>query len=165
MTHPKNPIIRPVEFGDLETLLTLNNASAPAVNELTLHQLIDLVKSAQICLVAEVDGKPSGFLLCLVDGGNYDSSNYLWLSERRQRFAYTDRICVAETVRGQKIGELLYDALFEIHCGSGRTFVCEVNERPPNLGSLRFHKRLGFSEIGRQDHGDKAVVYLERSSA
>lgn len=164
MTHPKNPFIRPAEVTDLETLLALNNASVPAVNELTLHQLEDLVNAARICLVAEVDSKPCGFLLCLVDGESYNSRNYRWLSQRRQRFAYTDRICVAETARGRKIGEFLYGALFEIHDGSDRTFVCEVNERPPNPGSLRFHKRLGFSEIGRQDHGDTAVIFLERSN-
>jgi hypothetical protein len=28
---------------------------------------------------------------------------------------------------------------------------CEVNLNPPNLGSIRFHNRIGFREVGQQD--------------
>jgi len=155
--------VRPFQPGDLSTLLPLNNAAVPAVNELTAEELLDLVNSALVCLVAEVDGMPAGFLLCLGDGAGYDSRNYAWLSERLTHFAYTDRIAVDEDLRGRKIGDALYDFLFRHMAGSGRSFVCEVNERPPNPGSLKFHKRLGFEEIGKADHGDKAVVFLKRS--
>ncbi len=154
--------IRPFHPGDLSTLLTLNNAAVPAVNELTAENLLDLVNTALICLVAEVDGAPAGFLLCIGDGTSYDSPNYLWLSERISNFAYTDRICVDENQRGRKIGDALYGALFKHFAGTGRSFVCEVNERPPNPGSLRFHNRLGFEEFGKADNGDKAVFYMKR---
>ncbi|TYC55759.1 GNAT family N-acetyltransferase [Rhodobacterales bacterium] len=156
--------IRPFHPGDLSTLLPLNNAAVPAVNELSAEELLDLVNSALICLVAEVDGTPSGLLLCLGDGANYDSRNYIWLSERLSNFAYTDRIFVDEKLRGHKAGEALYNELFRQLAGSGRCFVCEVNERPPNPGSLRFHERLGFSEIGKADHGDKAVIFMKRDA-
>ena len=41
---------------------------------------------------------------------------------------------------------------------------CEVNIRPPNPGSHRFHKRLGFHQVGERhyDGGDKAVAYYVR---
>ena len=44
------------------------------------------------------------------------------------------------------------------------TIGCEVNRLPPNPGSLRFHKRLGFFEVGGQVFvtGEKEVIYLER---
>lgn len=154
--------IRPFLPGDLSALLPLNNAAVPAVNDLTAEEMLDLINSALICLVAEIDGTPSGMLLCLGEGADYDSRNYAWLSERLTNFAYTDRIFVDESLRGKKAGEELYKALFAHFAGSGRSFVCEVNERPPNPGSLRFHKKLGFAEIGRADYGDKAVVYLQR---
>ncbi|WP_422377639.1 GNAT family N-acetyltransferase [Roseibium sp.] len=154
--------VRPFLPGDLSTLLTMNNAAVPAVSEVTAEELLDLINQALICLVAEVSGEPAGFLLCLGDGVDYDSPNYAWLSARVTNFAYTDRICVSETMRGRKIGDALYAALFEHYAGTGRSFLCEVNERPPNPGSLRFHGRLGFEEIGKADHGDKAVVYLQR---
>jgi predicted GNAT superfamily acetyltransferase len=28
---------------------------------------------------------------------------------------------------------------------------CEVNLNPPNHGSIRFHQRIGFSEVGQQE--------------
>lgn len=154
--------IRTFQPGDLPHLLQLNNAAVPAVNELTAEELLDLVNSAIVVVVAAVDDVPAGFLLCVSDGTGYESRNYLWLSERFSNFAYTDRICVDQSLRGQKIGDALYARLFAHLEGTGRSFVCEVNERPPNPGSLQFHKRLGFEEIGRADNGDKAVVYLKR---
>jgi predicted GNAT superfamily acetyltransferase len=157
--------IRPFEPGDLSALLLLNNAAVPAVNELTAEEMLDLVNQALVCLVAEIDEVPAGLLLCFGDRAGYESKNYLWLSERVSNFAYTDRIVVDETRRGLKIGDALYAALFEHPACSGRSFVCEVNERPPNPGSLRFHKRLGFEEFGKADNGDKAVVYLKRAPA
>ena len=148
--------------GDLNALLPMNNAAVPAVNGLSAEELLDLVNSALVCLVAEREGTIAGFLVCLGDGATYDSRNYRWLSERLTNIAYTDRICVDEAFRGQKIGDALYAALFRHFAGSGRAFVCEVNERPPNPGSLRFHERLGFAEIGKADHGEKAVIFLKR---
>ena len=156
--------VRPFLPGDLSALLTMNNAAVPAVSELTAEAFLDLIGDALICLVAEVSDQPAGFLLCLGDGADYDSPNYAWLSERVSNFAYTDRICVDETMRGRKIGDALYAALFKQFAGTGRSFLCEVNERPPNPGSLRFHGRLGFEEIGKADHGDKAVIYMQRAA-
>ncbi len=162
MTHSRPVNVRLFKSSDLEQLLELNNAAVPAVNELTAEELKALVEISLGCFVAELEGKVAGFLLGLSEGQNYDSQNYTWLSEHRPRFAYTDRICVDEQARGNRIGEKLYEALFDAQRGSGRSFVCEVNERPPNPGSVKFHSRLGFSEIGRKDHGEKAVVYMER---
>jgi predicted GNAT superfamily acetyltransferase len=41
--------------------------------------------------------------------------------------------------------------------------LAEVNERPPNPGSMAFHAAIGFRVIGRADHGpdDKAVAFVE----
>lgn len=164
MTNSGPAAIRPYRESDLATLLPMNNAAVPAVSELTESKFAALIASALVCLVAEVDGRPAGFLLCLAEGQDYDSPNYAWVSRNRKRFAYTDRICVDENARGKGIGEALYRALFDFERDGDRTFLCEVNERPPNPGSMKFHARLGFREIGRRDHGDKAVVYLERTN-
>ncbi|GAB4521081.1 MAG: hypothetical protein Tsb0019_22340 [Roseibium sp.] len=160
--EPSSATIRPFLPGDLSTLLQMNNAAVPAVSDLTAEALLDLISASLACLVAEVNGAPAGFLLCLGEGADYGSPNYAWLSERESHFAYTDRICVADAMRGSGIGDALYSALFERFAGSGRCFLCEVNARPANPGSLRFHSRLGFEEIGTADHGDKAVVFLKR---
>ncbi|MET1411907.1 GNAT family N-acetyltransferase [Roseibium sp. HPY-6] len=161
-TRNTPPRIRPFQPGDLSTLLALNNSAVPAVNALTAEEMLDLVQSALVCLVAIVDGEPAGLLLCFADGADYESLNYRWLSERYANFAYTDRIVVDDRQRGRKIGDALYAALFSHPATSGRCFLCEVNERPPNPGSLRFHSRLGFEEVGKANNGDKSVVYMRR---
>ncbi|MBO6757459.1 MAG: GNAT family N-acetyltransferase [Roseibium sp.] len=143
-------------------MTALNAAAVPATNLLAAGELQDLIDRSLCCLVADGGDGPVGFLLCLGEGLSYDSPNYQWFGTVRARFAYTDRICVHNAARGQRIGERLYQGLFQNEAGTGRSFVCEVNERPPNPGSLRFHERLGFSEIGRQDHGEKAVIFMER---
>lgn len=155
-------IVRPFQIDDLKTLLEMNNAAVPAVSEVTQSELSELIEKSLICLVAEVSAKPVGFLLCLGPGITYQSPNYHWLSDNVSDFAYTDRICVKDNMRGLKLGDALYAALFKCFAGTDTSFVCEVNERPPNPGSLRFHKRLGFEEIGNADYGEKAVVFLQR---
>jgi predicted GNAT superfamily acetyltransferase len=40
---------------------------------------------------------------------------------------------------------------------------CEVNLEPPNLGSIRFHKRIGFVECGVESTAPGyAVAYLQK---
>lgn len=152
--------IRPARPDDLPTLLTINNACAPGVGELTMPELVRLTEQAAHVLVAETGNGPAGFLLCLHEGADYGSPNYAWLSAKYPRMAYVDRIAIGEDHRSLGLGEQLYTALAEAEAGSGRPITCEVNERPANPGSLRFHTRLGFEPVGTMDHGDKAVVFL-----
>lgn len=162
-------VIRTFRAGDLASLIAMNNRAVPAVNNLTAEELTDQIAEARVCLVAveasadeAADSAPLGFLLCYGENQDYDSRNYQWLNDRLEQFFYTDRICVAEDQRGRRIGEKLYKALFDKFDALNVPFTCEVNTRPENPGSLRFHKRLGFEEFGHEDHGDKAVVFLKR---
>ncbi|NVK35279.1 MAG: GNAT family N-acetyltransferase [Rhodobacteraceae bacterium] len=157
--------IRHYSKSDLPALLQLNNAAAPAVNILSLDQLEAQCANSYCALVAEHNQQPSGLLMCFLEGHDYSSNNYLWLSERLPKFAYVDRVFVDTQLRGQNIGEKLYAALADLPEVAKRPITCEVNTRPANPGSLRFHKRLGFYEIGTADDGDKAVVYLKRDPA
>lgn len=158
--------IRPAETRDIEDLLAINEAAVPAVNSLETAELADLIAMSARTLVNERNGRPAGFVLCLDQTADYDSRNFLWLKQNFERFFYVDRIAISPEARSLGLGEKLYEALVgEIAADGARTgapLTCEVNERPPNPGSLRFHKRLGFLEVGRQDLGDKAVVYLAR---
>jgi hypothetical protein len=73
---------------------------------------------------------------------------------------------VADGFRGQGLGQVLYDAIF----GAARQellaeVLCEVNLEPPNPGSLAFHDRLGFTEVGQlSTKGDTVVVSLLAAS-
>jgi predicted GNAT superfamily acetyltransferase len=156
---------RPVHPDDLPQLLALNNLAVPAVNELDEAALraILAVAHASIAVVDDTKrGEVLGFALTLAPGADYQSENYRWFSACSSDFLYVDRIVVAESARGGGIGGLLYAAIFDEARAVGAAEVfCEVNLEPPNPGSLRFHGRLGFSEVGQQaTKGGEVVVSL-----
>jgi len=150
---------------DLPVLHVINEASVPGVGSLRREALEQLViNESAATLVAEGNGEPIGFVLCMVDGLDYASLNYKWLSGRYDRFAYIDRVAVAENQRGKHVGAVLYDAVIARFAAIHQVLLAEVNLAPPNPGSLRFHKRQGFRDVGErwESEGQKGVVYLER---
>lgn len=159
-------VIRPAEAGDLDALHNINEASTPGVGSVTRDRLDWLVSSiADLVLVAVKDDAPVGFALLMVEDNGYDSKNYGWVSEKYPSFAYVDRVAVSEDVRGLGVGAMLYERLIQHYGGRRPVLMAEVNLEPPNPGSLKFHKRHGFVEVGErwEDGNSKGVVYLERS--
>lgn len=157
--------VRDWREADLAPLHAINQAAVPGVGTLSRgahDQLIREVGAAT--LVAEVGGQPVGFVLCMLEGLNYASLNYKWVSERYEQFAYVDRVAVDAAQRSGGIGAALYAAAYEKFAGKRHVFLAEVNLAPPNPGSLRFHKREGFREVGErwETEGEKGVVYLEK---
>jgi predicted GNAT superfamily acetyltransferase len=103
-----------------------------------------------------------GFALLMAPSVDYASENYQWFDTRATKFLYLDRIVVADSLQNQGVGREIYAAVFEAarirQCDE---VTCEVNVDPPNPGSLRFHDRLGFVEVGRlSTKGDSVVVAL-----
>ncbi|RKS80201.1 hypothetical protein CLV35_0623 [Motilibacter peucedani] len=145
--------MRPVVPADLDDVLVINNASVPAVSELDAPALERLVGQTRLALAVVDDATDAvaGFALCLLPGADYASENYRWFEARSSDFLYVDRIAVGEGSRGRGLGRVLYAAIFDDARALGLAEVCcEVNTRPPNPGSMRFHTRLGFVEVGRQ---------------
>ncbi len=122
-----------------------------------------LISQSAECLVAERESAVAGLLICLNEGADYDSRNFQWLKRKYERFFYVDRIALAPESRGLGLGEALYDSLIQRLPKTGAPLCCEVNSRPPNPGSLKFHQRLGFTQIGTEAYEDKAVVFLARA--
>ncbi|SDU28727.1 GNAT family N-acetyltransferase [Stappia sp. ES.058] len=168
MTSTTDPIhVRRIAPDDFSAVLAINQACLPAVNGLTVADLRALTRISVTTLVACAGEHPVGILVCLDHDADYESRNFTWLKENLRHFTYVDRIAVAPGARDRAVGQRLYRALLE-HLASdaarrGLPLACEVNTRPPNPGSMRFHGRLGFVEIGKQDLGDKAVSYLART--
>lgn len=159
--------IRDIGGADLVELLSMNNAAVPNVDAHELDTFTARTALSQVNLVAAQGESLLGFLLAARSGGDFPSENYRWFGPRYADFLYVDRIVVAEHARGRGIGESLYGALFERTAADGVARVaCEVNLLPPNPGSLRFHHRLGFAEVGQQrtEGGTKLVSMLTRDT-
>lgn len=149
--------------GDLEAVCALNNAAVPAVNALTLPELQWFLEVAHTFLVAEREGAITGVLVGLGPGLEYPSLNYQWFSERYPEFVYVDRVVVAESDRSSGLGTAFYGCFADRGRADGvPVLLAEVNVRPRNEGSLRFHHRFGFSSVGEQDTegGSKRVSLL-----
>ena len=160
--------IRRYTPSDLAALHAINQASTPGVSSETQADLGKWI-GLSTCLVAEdADGTPLGSLT-LIEAGtlDYPSANLRWCEANCEDFIYVDRIAVAETARGQKVGEALYAAAFEAYASKAGQITCEVNRQPPNPGSQRFHERLGFVQIGSNIFvpGEKEVIYYARPLA
>lgn len=158
--------IRNIEIGDAEWLHALNDACLPAVNELSPQELWTLVEKTAATRVATWDGKPVGVAMTLAPGVQHNSLNYTWFDDRMDDFLYLDRIMVEESARGLGVGKALYQDVFRIAAAqpTTRAVTCEVNLRPFNGGSLKFHAALGFVTVGEQDTegGKKAVSLMRR---
>lgn len=152
--------LRPYNEADLAPMLALNNAHAVELGPLTQDSLRRLVGMAMHVRIA---GIMDGFLIALDETAAYDSPNFLWFKARYKRFAYIDRVVIAESARGRGLARRLYEDLFA--AAKGHTHVlCEVNYDPPNPASDAFHAAMGFSEVGRATLADrgKSVRYLSR---
>jgi predicted GNAT superfamily acetyltransferase len=141
--------IRPLTGDDLPEALAINEANVPAVGTVDADQLAHLVDEASVALAAEEGGRLIGFCIVLAPGADYGSVNYGWFSERYDDFAYLDRVAVAESYRNRGIGAELYAEVERLV--DAPWFTLEVNVRPRNEGSLRFHERMGFTEVGQQE--------------
>lgn len=148
----------------LEQVLAINNANAPAVGELNCNELKYLVEHALYALIItdlhEIDVQ--AFCLTFAPGVPYTSPNYRWFSDCYDDFVYLDRIAVASQYQNKGCGTALYGAVekYMIIDRTAPLLTCEVNLQPPNCGSLRFHQRLGFCEVGQQESKPGLVVSL-----
>jgi predicted GNAT superfamily acetyltransferase len=150
--------IRDITAADLAAIHAINEAGTPGVHSEPPEQLDAITRECCMALAAEVDGAVVGFCQVLPPRARYASVNYAWFSERYDDFVYLDRVAVAPEHRGRGIGGLLYDEV-ERRARSP-WFLLEVNLRPRNDGSLRFHARRGFVEVGQQETDYGALVSL-----
>jgi predicted GNAT superfamily acetyltransferase len=156
-------IISPISNDDIDAVLALNADSVPHVNLIGREQLEWFIRCASFASVARTEGRVAGFLIGLRPGTDYASPNYRWFCEHYEDFAYIDRVAVADWARRRGIAESLYEAFGKSQSGV-RVLTCEVNIRPSNEGSMVFHQRLGFRQVGSQETegGKKEVALMEK---
>lgn len=155
--------IRDVDVDDLREVLALNERSVPSMNSLTMERMRWFADAAAYFRVAESSGSIAGFLICMAPEAPYRSPNFLWLQERYRDYLYIDRVAVSAQFRRRGIAGTLYRDAAATDPSRFRMLACEVNLRPRNPESLRFHEQYGFEPVGTQDHGDVEVQYMIRS--
>lgn len=143
---------------DLADAWRINQLNVPAVGDETMTSFREIFEVSNLSLVVEVAGAVAGFCMLLPPGTTYDSPNYLYFCDRFGSFAYLDRVAFDEGHRGLGLGALLYrevESRLDVEL-----LALEVNVKPRNEGSLRFHAREGFVEVDQMETRPGKIVSL-----
>lgn len=156
--------ITDVTATDLDEVWHLNDDSVPHVSRVDSAQMEWFASNAHYFRVVRHEGHLAGFLIGLRPGLPYRSPNYRWFSENYSDFGYIDRVAVSATARRMGIGSRLYQDFAESLQGEVDVMTCEVNIRPPNESSMRFHEQQGFVRVASQETegGKKEVALMEK---
>ena len=155
--------IRNLTHTDVEAMWAINEDGLPGTGQVSQVELVALLDLASLSLGAFEDDRMLGFVICLPPRTTYGSLNYAWFNQRYDAFLYVDRVAVAPTHRNKGVGTALYDKVVANAKERSVPVAAEVNLDPPNPGSVRFHQRFNFDEVGTLDHGTKAVTMFLRS--
>lgn len=155
--------IADVTSEDLGAVLKLNQASVPHVSSVNLATMEWFAAHAHYFRVANAQEELAGFLIGMRPGLAYESANYRWFSNNYEDFGYVDRVAVSPTTRRLGIASALYQDFATTLRGHVDVMTCEVNIRPPNESSMRYHEQHGFVRVGSQETegGKKEVALLE----
>lgn len=159
--------IRNVKPYELHCVLEMNEAAVPHVNSVSLVQMQKFLDEAAYFRAAIIDGVPAAFLIGLTPDADYQSLNFRWFCDRYASFAYIDRVAVAAAARRRGLAAALYRDFENSFSSHSSRLVCEVNLRPPNPASMRFHEQMGFVQVGSQviDDGAKEVAMMVKALA
>ena len=156
--------IQNVSADDLTDVLALNEAAVPHVNSIDLEQMQWFAANAFFFKIAKIDGRLAGFLIGLRPGLDYGSENYRWFCENYNDFGYIDRVAVDTAARRFGVASRLYEEYAQALGDDVDVMTCEVNTRPPNESSMRYHETHGFRRVATQETegGSKEVALLEK---
>ena len=157
------PIVRNIKSADLTRVLAINNANTPGVSELTLSELeTDITNCLHALAIDNEHGEVCGFCITFAPDAPAAGVNHQWFAERYASFGYLDRIAIDPTYQNLGLGVLLYQSVEQqmIDLAQHSLLCCEVNLEPPNPGSLRFHHRIGFAEVGQHSPQQNYLVSM-----
>jgi len=162
------PTVRNIEIADLPRVLEINNANTPGVSELTLSELETDIKNCLHALAIDNEHREvCAFCITFAQDAPDAGDNHRWFAKRYESFVYLDRIAIDSDYRNRGLGVQLYQSVeYEMLQSVEHSMLCcEVNLEPPNPGSLRFHQRIGFTEVGQSipEYANYRVSYLSKS--
>jgi len=154
--------IRNLATANIEAIWAINEQGLPGTGRVSEQEVSDLLQFSSLS-VGMFDGNELlGFVICLPPGTRYGSLNYQWFNDHYNAFVYVDRIAVSTLHRNQGVGTKLYDAVVAYSKEKNIPIAAEVNLNPPNPGSIRFHERFNFEQVGVLHHNEKSVTMLLR---
>ena len=157
------PIVRNIEITDVARVLEINNANTPGVSELTLSELETDIKNCLHALAIDNEhGEVCAFCITFAPDAPDAGVNHQWFADRFESFVYLDRIAIDPAYQNLGLGVLLYQSVEQQMIASAQhsLLCCEVNLEPPNPGSLRFHHRIGFTEVGQHSPQQNYLVSM-----
>ena len=153
--------IRDAVASDLPAILSINAEGVPGVSALAPRDAAALLVAATHLRVAEQGDEAVAYVIVFASHTSYDGEEFQWFRRRTGAFLYVDQVAVARLARGRGVASALY---MDVEAAAGRrglpAITLEVNLRPENPASLRFHRRRGFIEVGRLETRDGRLVSL-----
>lgn len=166
MIDANNIGIRDFRSSDTDLIISLNHQSVAVLSAMDDHRFDLLRGQSNVLWIAELNQQSVGFLMGFCEGSDYDSVNYQWFNQRYDSFVYIDRVVVGAEARGSGIGGAFYTRLEQwARYQQKSCLVAEVDIIPANPGSLNFHNRQGFKQVGEQIYGNpqKKVAMLVKT--
>ena len=149
-----------------EEVLRLNSDFEHWTAPMSETDLAFIMKSADYIRIARYDDKSdklAGVLIGYAHDTDYPNhENLKWLREQLNDFFYIDRVIIDQAAQGQGLGRAFYEDLTHfVRDGGYKYLACEVNTRPDNPVSHKFHRRFGFKPLGEREFDaiNKAVRY------
>jgi len=140
----------------------INQENVPEVGSLdSIDQQKKLLSVSSYHSILLEDDELIGFAICFRESRPYWSENYKYFENKLDRFLYVDRIAIRNDYRRQGHAKRMYEDIFNFAGQDGLTVTAEVNTKPANQGSIRFHEYMGFKEVGVRSFDDHDVAYFE----
>ena len=155
--------LRVLEERDIPAIWIINQQGLPGTGDVSQDEISSLLGFATYSVGYFLKEELLGFVICMPPGTGYGSLNYAWFNERYEAFVYVDRIAVSQNYRNKNIGTQLYNHVVDFASQDDVPVAAEVSLKPPNPGSMRFHSRFAFNEVGVLHHKNKSVTMLMRA--
>ena len=140
----------------------INQDNVPEVGSLdSIDQQKKLLSVSSYHSILLEDDELIGFAICFRESRPYWSENYKYFENKLDRFLYVDRIAIRNDYRRQGHAKRMYEDIFDFAGQDGLIVTAEVNTKPANQGSIRFHEYMGFKEVGVRSFDDHDVAYFE----
>ena len=148
---------------ELPLIVKMNQEALPAVSSVNINDMNHFLTIVDYFRSLKIEEKLVGFLIALTPGKEYHSINYKWFEKRFDSFMYVDRIVIDPSYQGNGLGKAFYNDLVDFSNNKTDRITCEVNIRPKNKGSMIFHEKYGFVQVGTQttENGKKEVSLME----